>query len=325
MKLHVIIPTYNRSGFLLSTLQSIKPLLIDHYVSVFDNASTDDTASVCRDFSDAYSGFQYHCRPVNIGANGNILASVVDSVDKGDLIWILADDDDIDTAAVQELSNYLEKTLIDEAPDALVVGACSSRNKFTPWPPEQNFCNVSENASFWMHASFLPTLILKTSSLRESIRPDVFYVGGCYSQILFLRHLFKLNSRVTVFPDRLVYRGGNDVTHTHPVWVLLGWHRAVKCFPRENRELLYRSQFGPFWRRPLRFILYLKNNGSKGKQPIFDACFVDLIDTRTWGHLLYFLVFTPVFVIPSILFKLYMKLRLSGRAELLKNRQDGRE
>lgn len=302
MKLHIVIPTYNRGNFLRETLQSVLPILENkHSVSVFDNASTDDTGDICAQFKDKYQNFKYERRPVNIGGNGNILAGVAATVDLGDMLWILADDDIVDVGAIQELVEYFFKTNPADAPDALVVGACSTRQENSQWPPTADFCRVKESASFWLHASFLPTLILKTESLRGSIQPDLFYVGGCYSQLLLLRHLLAEHSTVAVFPKRIVYRGDNEEAHSQPVWWFVSWHRAIKCFPATSRPLLYRAGSGPFWRLPLKVILQIKMRAACIPS-IFEVGYLDVAVCYTGIRRFYFWLFLPLFILPRSLF-----------------------
>jgi glycosyltransferase involved in cell wall biosynthesis len=323
MKLHILIPTYNRALCLQRTLQAIKPLLSTQYVSVFDNASTDDTQTICEQFAGQYTEFSYHRRPVNIGLNGNVLTAVVSGVDKGDLLWILADDDEIDSLGLKELIEYLKKTDMADAPDALVVGACSSRNDSIQWPPEKGFCFINKSSSFWLHASFLPTLILKISTLRVSIKPDLFYVGGCYSQVLLLRHLLNAESTVSVISRRVVYRGEGEQTHSHPVWWLLSWHRAIKCFPKAHRLLLYSALSGPFWRLPLRLIKQTKLR-SINVSPIFDADYFDTVSCYDGIRKLYMLAFIPLLILPRPFYVLLQSFKDKDN-HIQSERSDSRE
>ena len=66
----ICIPTYNRAKYLKNTIESIvsqKPFQDKRVeIAVTDNASEDNTESLCRDYEKHYTNFRYYRNPVNI-------------------------------------------------------------------------------------------------------------------------------------------------------------------------------------------------------------------------------------------------------------------
>jgi len=90
--LTVILPTYNRSAMLLEALRSISQQSFKNYECIIaDNASTDDTSSVCATFT-TDKRFRYIRRENNIGAIANI-SNAVCKLASGKYCVILSDDD----------------------------------------------------------------------------------------------------------------------------------------------------------------------------------------------------------------------------------------
>lgn len=91
MRLDVFILSYNRADFLLETLESLKAQTFqDFRIIVLDNASTDHTAEVVRDFSQKRSAI-LHQHPTNIGWLDNFLK--VGSLAEPDWVMAFHDDD----------------------------------------------------------------------------------------------------------------------------------------------------------------------------------------------------------------------------------------
>lgn len=94
----IVIPTYNRSGWLRQSLASaLEQTYPDVTVLVSDNASDDDTAEVVRSFDD--DRVTYVRRPENVGllANHNLSLGAVET----DFCMVVADDDVMGPALVE--------------------------------------------------------------------------------------------------------------------------------------------------------------------------------------------------------------------------------
>ncbi len=86
----VIVPTFNRSGLLKLTIESVlAQTYTDFELLVMDDASTDDTESVCRSLKDPR--MNYVRQPKNLGVGGNWADGVKRA--KGKYVCLLMDDD----------------------------------------------------------------------------------------------------------------------------------------------------------------------------------------------------------------------------------------
>ena len=311
ISLHVVIPTYNRAGKLKAVLTAIRPLMQEHYVTVYDNCSTDGTRETALLFEREHEKFSYVKRGVNIGGNGNILNAAISGLERGDMLWILPDDDHIDEDGIQELLFYLHKLECDKIPEALIVGACSSRAQATPWPLPLPRAVKDGIGEFWMHASFLPTIIFGTKSLRSAIRSDLFYVGGCYSQMLFMRHLLDENARVESLPKRIVFRGEDETVLASVSWWMISWIRAMKLYPSEYRNVLNTAVVGAFWEIPFRFIKSLSRD-KRGELSVTDVNYSELVALFDGWKKIYIIGIWPVALLPKKVVMFLLALRKPG-------------
>ena len=107
--LTIAIPTYNRQHYLNILLSLLEPQSSAETrleLIISDNASTDDTETLVRQF--IRNGM--HCRYIrnesNLGADGNILQCFMEA--SGKYVWILGDDDVVASKAVTKILGYLE-------------------------------------------------------------------------------------------------------------------------------------------------------------------------------------------------------------------------
>jgi len=110
-KLSICIPTYNRSVFLRECLSSVliatKGYEDQIEIIISDNASSDDTVFVINEFKQEYPWIRYNRNNSNIGGERNFYT--VASLALADYIWIFGDDDKMETEAIAEVLNSIEK------------------------------------------------------------------------------------------------------------------------------------------------------------------------------------------------------------------------
>jgi len=116
------VPVYNGGAFLAQALENLRLQTFgDFRVLIFDNASTDATADIARDFVERDGRFRYHRNDHNIGAVPNFDA-VLRAAQSPYFLWRAADD-------VSDL-NYLDALhrLLDSRPDKdVAVGRVVSK------------------------------------------------------------------------------------------------------------------------------------------------------------------------------------------------------
>lgn len=108
MLLSICIPTYNREKCLRDAINSVLPQLNDGIeLIISDNASSDNTKNVVKDFLDANSSKNiiYFRNDSNLGLDGNVLNLV--NLAKGKYILFLGDDDLLIKGSLAYVSKFL--------------------------------------------------------------------------------------------------------------------------------------------------------------------------------------------------------------------------
>ena len=114
MKLSFCIPTYNRASFLEKNLNiivnQIEELSAENDVEilVMDNASSDNTAAVCRSIMDIHKAIniEYHVHHTNLGADRNFISAMKLAHGKYSILW--GDDDYLIDGALKKILKLIE-------------------------------------------------------------------------------------------------------------------------------------------------------------------------------------------------------------------------
>ncbi len=138
MLLTIAIPTYNRAPDLLNMLESIKSETTNNTISnnieilVIDNCSTDETRSLCAEYSSNIRNFRYIRNEHNIGLTGNMYKCLTEAL--GEYIWAIGDDETI-------LKNGLDRVIecISQSKDDLYIFNYSSE----PEPTDEKFLKTN--------------------------------------------------------------------------------------------------------------------------------------------------------------------------------------
>jgi len=89
--LSIVMPTYNRANILMRSLEFHLPLLQEYNIKlyVFDNASTDNSGEIVKQYQQYYPLLEYHCNDNNIGPDNNFERALTYPDSK--YIWLLGD------------------------------------------------------------------------------------------------------------------------------------------------------------------------------------------------------------------------------------------
>ena len=105
IKLSIAIPTYNGAHYIREALDSIISQWddIDEEVEIVvsDNASTDQTAEIIREYQNKYPFIKYFRNDENIGADRNFDSAVRRST--GEYVWLFSDNDKMTPEAIREV------------------------------------------------------------------------------------------------------------------------------------------------------------------------------------------------------------------------------
>ncbi|PIP39782.1 MAG: hypothetical protein COX19_07100, partial [Desulfobacterales bacterium CG23_combo_of_CG06-09_8_20_14_all_51_8] len=171
-KLSICIPTYNRVNTLQETLESILPQVAENpavEVVISDNASTDNTANLCREFESRFPIVRYYPNSENLGFDGNVAACVRKA--QGEYISFFSDDDLSPPDTFPALLNHL----IRRKPAILYINHTpflhnNPCHRMEPMAPrlEQEFTDGKEYF-FFAGLGFLSALTVKTEYARQFI------------------------------------------------------------------------------------------------------------------------------------------------------------
>jgi glycosyltransferase involved in cell wall biosynthesis len=113
IRLTVGIPSYNRAGYLRVALDSVLAQVKDALcgkleILISDNASTDATQEVIREYAGRYPGLVIsHRNPSNLGFSRNVDAVIRHA--RGDFVLLLGDDDGLENNALAVLWDILDQ------------------------------------------------------------------------------------------------------------------------------------------------------------------------------------------------------------------------
>lgn len=106
IRLSICIPTYNRAAFIGEALESVISQAGDDVeIVVSDNASTDNTEAVVREYMGRFPRLVYERLPENMGMDRNFLNAV--RLASGEYCWLLGSDDAIAANAIDRILKEL--------------------------------------------------------------------------------------------------------------------------------------------------------------------------------------------------------------------------
>lgn len=107
-------PVFNEDRFIRSALEALVNQDYDNFeINIYDNCSTDNTQSICQEFSDKYSFIRYMRQPKNIGAAENFKYAQENATGKY-FMWVAGHDlwsDNLITECVSALESNPTATI----------------------------------------------------------------------------------------------------------------------------------------------------------------------------------------------------------------------
>ncbi len=103
------IPTWNRARELRECLDSIIPQILESSekieIVISDNASTDNTLEVVKEYLEKYDFLKYFRNSENLGFDLNLISAVEKA--SGDYVWLFSDDDWLADGGLNEIINII--------------------------------------------------------------------------------------------------------------------------------------------------------------------------------------------------------------------------
>ena len=192
LPLEICLITYNRKDFLRRTLTQ---LLADSSavkslpITVLDNASTDGSSELIKEFAAQHSNLTHIRHEKNIGGNANICRAFELAHQK--YIWVLADDDTYEWSGWDEVKQAMEKGM-----DFILVS-----RTFFPQRPLTDFEILNE-------MSFLPGTIFKTEHITDEVLQAAYNnISNSFPHLALACYLFNEHKSYTVTGKNIVQQG----------------------------------------------------------------------------------------------------------------------
>lgn len=172
-KLSICIPTYNRAKTLREALDSILPQVSENpdiEIIISDNASTDDTIELVREYQHQYPIIRYSRNSDNLGFDGNIIACV--ELAHGQYISFVSDDDIVPSGTYYRL----QKEISTHSPSIIYVNHHpflndNIENKMPSFHPHHDLVFADGREFFkFCGLGFISALTIRTVFAREFLK-----------------------------------------------------------------------------------------------------------------------------------------------------------
>lgn len=239
--LSIAIPTYNRAEWLQLCLSKLLPQVLaignSVEVTVYDNASPDDTYKVAQAFIDRKFPLSYYRNDKNIGSDKNIAQCFNRA--KGRYVLILGDDDVFLDGSLQKIMSLLD----GDDFGAAFVRAYGYDKDYLEERPKQVFCRskiYSDANQFikqcFIGATFISSLIINKSSL-PGLDANRFVGTSLVQTYLFYEAIFSC-SRSIYINEYLLAAKRTERKDYDVIGIFCGQYNSVlECFVKRGLRL----------------------------------------------------------------------------------------
>ncbi|GAB0058340.1 hypothetical protein SIID45300_02688 [Candidatus Magnetaquicoccaceae bacterium FCR-1] len=221
--LSVCIPTYNRAEHLAATLDSLLVARRDFDVEIVisDNASSDTTLEVCRQYVNQHPNIVYTRNTTNLGADLNYLKVV--STASGSYCWLFGSDDIAESESIARILKSIES-----GSDVYILGFMLCDGAMNPKVPQRIFTRrddfvldlsePSRRKEYFETAvtspaifSFLGSLVFRKSVWDESVINIAEFNGSLWIHVAKFFQAMKNKIVIESINSICLYkRGDND-------------------------------------------------------------------------------------------------------------------
>lgn len=236
--LEIILLTYNRSSFLVSTLKQLQDSpFAPCRITVLDNCSTDDTRDVCLKASELFANLHIVTHRVNIGGNANYLRAV--EISESLYTWVLCDDDTLHFSDCDDLL----QTLATGSFDLLEVGS-TARQAWEAGSATTTQEALKRGSQYFLGLSFMPAVIFKTALFdADCIAVGYNLIQSWYPHFALLNKALKINSPIYFAKNPLVVRNNVNESTFSPLSWYANWVSSCSCIenPAFRKEAIRQS------------------------------------------------------------------------------------
>lgn len=229
--LAIAIPTFNRAKALDDLLRNLIPAVsdLDIAIHILDNASSDETATIFKNWSLVYKNIFYFKNSVTIGMDGNFEAALREP--KSEYVWLLGD---TYIASKHDIQLVMAEIITaDQKPDAILVDV----ERRVSYLKKQDFRNCDELLSKlgWqatcISANIFSKKIIDCGDFSRFRNTDLVHVGVLFESLARFDFLVKwmpeVNIRVSS-SKRNVTNGW--ITRALNIW-LVKWPGLIYSLP----------------------------------------------------------------------------------------------
>jgi abequosyltransferase len=267
--LSVCIATYNRSGYIGATLDSIVPELAeDVEVLVVDGASTDDTEAVVRGFALKEPRIRYVRLPTKGGVDQDYDRAV--ELAHGEFCWLFTDDDLLKPGAVLAVRGAIERghglvivnAEVRDRRVATVLNRRQIRLEEDKAYPAGNADDLARDALSYL--SFIGAVVIRRSLWLSRDRAAFFGTEFVHVGVLFQEPLPE--PALVLARPYVSIRYGNAqwTSRSFDIW-MFNWPRLVWSFPGISDDAKRQVTPREPWRN-LRTLVVQRSLGSYGIQ-----------------------------------------------------------
>jgi glycosyltransferase involved in cell wall biosynthesis len=204
--LEIIIITFNRCGYLSSTLQALDNSLFRFCkITVLDNFSTDATPSILEHYLQRLPFFSFLTHPRNINGNPNIVRAY--EISSSPYLWLLGDDDIINTKHAQQVLEVCAQGVAD-----LINLWRVTVRKSQPTGLHHLNTYIKQYKYLWFDQSFISGVITKTSLITDNTLSSAYdMISSSYPQLVFTIEAMTNEGLIYICPEPVVERSGDDV------------------------------------------------------------------------------------------------------------------
>jgi glycosyltransferase involved in cell wall biosynthesis len=219
------VPTYQRAEYLAAALDSIlAAFALCHSkieIVVGDNASTDSTPDLMKQYVSSHSFIRFIRNPADIGAERNIWNLCQHA--RGEYIWLLADDDILDLSA-SDIFVALQRSPVFVVTNYSVwdieMRVCKDANFYHEKNVRVFNTKYDLMKFFGPFTSFMSNLVIKRTAFRPDDHDEFIKFADCGMSILFTTYRFYSEPAQVVFLPQVWVRqrGGNAHSSLFTRW-----------------------------------------------------------------------------------------------------------
>lgn len=222
--LHVVIITYNRFAELNRTIHSMLPILdLNCAITILDNASDDQTPSICAEVKREHPKIEIIRNKFNIGLGGNLLRAL--EISRGEYTWVVGDDDLIFSDQLSVIVNELSRNNADIY--LLSKRGATTVSRVGP----QEISRLENNGLlYYKVTNWITNVIFRSSYLCDKVIYSCYKLcGTLFPQLPLFDFIRKKNGLLYIF-DKPVVEHRMDGGPSWPFSsIVCGWFHAVSA------------------------------------------------------------------------------------------------